>query len=86
MAVDKDKLRKLQWSIMEHVSACSILPLVRIGDELNLCLQLAENCFYLSQAYAQIANVDEIYARDWLYAICAANYCCDHKKFEKSDL
>ena len=86
MALDKDKLSKLQWSIMEHVCACSILPLVRIGDELNLCLHLAENCSYSSKAYVQIADVDEIYARDWLYAMCAANYCCDHKKFENSDL
>ena len=51
---------------MEHVSACSILPLMRIGHELNLFFHLAENGSYSSKAYAQIADVDEIYAREWL--------------------
>ena len=36
MALDEDELWKFQWLIMEHVSACSIIPLMRIGDELNL--------------------------------------------------
>ena len=26
LAIDKSKLRALQWSIMETVSACAILP------------------------------------------------------------
>ena len=82
MAFDKDELRKLQWSIMEHVSACSILPLMRIGDELNLFFHLAENGPCSSKAFAQIAGVDERYAREWLYAMCDASYCCHDEKFQ----
>ena len=66
MTVDRHKLRKLQWWIMEHVSACSILPFMRIGDELNLFFHLAENSPCSSKAFAQIAGVDERYAREWL--------------------
>ena len=86
MALDKDELRKLQWSIMEHVSACSILPLMRIGDELNLFFHLAENGPCSSKAFAQIAGVDERYAREWLYAMCAANYCCHDEEFQNFHL
>ena len=86
MAVDKDKLRKLQWSIMKHVSACSILPLMRIGDELNLFFHLAENGPCSLETFAQVADVDERYAQEWLYAMCAANYCCHDEEFENFHL
>ena len=86
MSVDKDQLRKLQWSIMEQVSACSILPLMRIGDELNLFLTLAENGPCSSSVFSEIAGIDERYAREWLYAMCAANYCCHDEEFENFHL
>lgn len=86
MTVDKDKLRKLQWSIMEHVSACSILPLMRIGDELNLFFTLAENGPCSIAVFSKTAGIDERYAREWLYAMCAANYCCHDEEFENFHL
>ena len=86
MSVDKDQLRKLQWSIMEQVSACSILPLMRIGDELNLFFTLAENGPCSISVFSEIAGIDERYAREWLYAMCAANYCCHDKEFQNFHL
>ena len=82
MVVDRDKLRKLQWWIMEHVSACPILPLMRIGDELNLFVHLAENGPCSSKAFAQMTGVDERYTTDWLCAMCATNYCCHDDEFK----
>ena len=75
IAIDKSKLRALQWSIMETVSACSILPLMRIGDELGLFAALAEAGPCSCQAFADAAGIDERYAREWLHALCAAGYC-----------
>ena len=82
MAIDKEKLKKLQWAIMEHVSACAILPLMRIGDELHLFSHLAESGPCSSSDLAKKANIDERYCREWLYAMCAANYCCHDATFE----
>ena len=31
-----DELKKLQWKIMQDVSASALIPLMRIGDELGL--------------------------------------------------
>lgn len=82
MTLDKEQLRKLQWSIMEHVSACALLPLMRIGDELDLFLYLAENGPCSSVQFAEKAGIDERYGREWLYAMCAANYCCSDETIE----
>ena len=82
MNADRDKLRKLQWSIMEQVSACSLLPLMRIGDELNLFFTLAENGPCTTEIFSEAAGIDERYAREWLHAMCAATYCCHDEEFE----
>ena len=82
IAIDKSKLRALQWSIMETVSACSILPLMRIGDELGLFAALAEAGPCSCQAFADAAGIDERYAREWLHALCAAGYCSHDDAFE----
>lgn len=85
-AIDKSKLRALQWSIMENVSACAILPLMQIGDELGLFSALAEAGPCSSEAFADHAGVDERYAREWLHALCAAGYCSHDDDFENFHL
>lgn len=80
--IDRSTLRALQWSIMENVSACSILPLMRIGDELGLFAALAEAGPCSSSDFADAAGIDERYAREWLYALCAAGYCSHDDAFE----
>ena len=82
MELDKKQLRELQWSIMEHVSACALLPLMRIGDELNLFWCLAENGPCSTETFAKKAEIDERYGREWLYAMCAAGYCCHDENFD----
>ena len=79
--IDKSKLRALQWSVMENVSASAILPLMRIGDELGLFTALAEAGPCSSQAFADAAGIDERYAREWLHALCAAGYCSHDDDF-----
>ena len=86
MPIDKEKLRELQWSIMENVSACAILPLMRIGDELGLFHALAENGPCSSTDFANAARIDERYGREWLYAMCAAGYCSHDEDFQKFSL
>ncbi|MAI59134.1 MAG: hypothetical protein CML56_09205 [Rhodobacteraceae bacterium] len=83
MPIDKEKLRALQWSIMENVSACAILPLMRIGDELGLFNALAEKGPCSSAVLADTAKIDERYGLEWLYAMCAAGYCSHDETFER---
>ena len=33
-----EKLKSLQWKIMQDISASALIPLMRIGDELGLFL------------------------------------------------
>ena len=66
LTVDKSKLRALQWAIMENVSACAILPLMRIGDELGLFAALAKVGPCTIETFAQAAGIDERYAKEWL--------------------
>ena len=82
LTVDKSKLRALQWAIMENVSACAILPLMRIGDELGLFAALAKVGPCTIDTFAQAAGIDERYAKEWLYALCAAEYCSHDEDFE----
>ena len=36
--LDVEKLKKLQFKIMKDVAASALIPLMRIGDQLGLCL------------------------------------------------
>jgi len=86
MQIGKEKLRALQWSIMENVSACAILPLMRTGDELGLFYALAENGPCSSIVFANVAKFDGRYGREWLYAMCAAGYCFRDDCFQNFSL
>ena len=52
-----EKLRELQWKIMQDVAAAALIPLMRIGDELGLFKVLAEKgpCSFLM--FANAANI-----------------------------
>lgn len=86
MSLDREKLRNLQWLIMQNVSACSILPLMRISDELKLFAMLAEIGLCSVEKFAESAGIDARYGREWIHAMCAAGYCSYDEEFENFHL
>ena len=77
---DFKELRKLQWKIMEDVAASALIPLMRIGDELDLFKKLDKFGPITSEHFANKANIDERYAREWLLALAASGYISFSKK------
>ncbi len=69
-----EKLKKLQWKIMQDVSASALIPLMRIGDELNLFKILGTYGPCSEKEFSDFAKIDNRYAREWLYGMCAADY------------
>ena len=69
-----DKLKKLQWKIMQDVSASALIPLMRIGDELGLFNVLGRKGPCTESEFSNYAKIDQRYAREWLLAMCAAGY------------
>ena len=80
--VDPEKLKKLQWQIMQNVAAAAIIPIMRIGDELGLFKILADNGPCTDKKFSELANIDHRYAREWLLAICASGYCNSDEEAE----
>ena len=69
-----DELKKLQWKIMQDVSASALIPLMRIGDELGLFNVLGRKGPCTESEFSNYAKIDQRYAREWLLAMCAAGY------------
>ena len=69
-----DELKKLQWKIMQDVSASALIPLMRIGDELGLFHVLGRKGPCTESEFSNYAKIDQRYAREWLLAMCAAGY------------
>ena len=69
-----DELKKLQWKIMQDVSASALIPLMRIGDELGLFNVLGRKGPCTESDFSNYAKIDQRYAREWLLAMCAAGY------------
>ena len=80
--LDPEKLKKQQWQIMQNVAAASIVPIMRIGDELGLFKILADNGPCTDRKFSELANIDHRYAREWLLALCAAGYCNSDEETE----
>lgn len=78
-ALDIDRLRKLQWQIMENVASSALIPLMRIGDKLGLFATLKACGPASATEFADRAGIDARYAQEWLMAMAAAGYisCCD---------
>ncbi len=71
----KSSLKQLQWKVMKDVAACSLVPLMQIGDQLSLFKTLAKCGPCNLSDFADFAKIDERYAKEWLLALCAAGYC-----------
>ena len=78
--IDIEKLKKLQFKVMQDVAAAAVVPLMRIGDQLGLFKQLSELGEVSSQKFAEEAQVDERYLREWLYAVSAAGFISYNKE------
>ena len=77
--IDIEKLKKLQFKIMQDVAAAAVVPLMRIGDQLGLFKKLSELGEVSSKKFAEEAEVDERYLREWLHAISAAGFVSYNK-------
>ena len=72
--MEKKKLKALQWKVFENVAAASLVPLMRIGDELKLFTTLSQCGPSTSAQFAKDAAIDARYGLEWLSAIAAASY------------
>ncbi len=79
-SVDFEKLKKLQFKIMQDVAAAAVVPLMRIGDQLGLFKKLSRLGEVSSEKFALEAQVDERYLREWLYALSAAGFVSYNKE------
>ena len=69
-----EKLKNLQWKIMQDVSASALIPLMRIGDELGLFIVLGKQGPCTESEFSNFAKIDQRYAKEWLLAMCSAGY------------
>lgn len=69
-----EKLKSLQWKIMQDISASALIPLMRIGDELGLFIVLGKQGPCTESEFSNYAEIDQRYAREWLLAMCASGY------------
>ena len=79
-----EKLKKLQFKVMVDVAASALVPLMRIGDKLNLFIKLDELGPVTTDELAVASEVDERYLREWLSAMAAAGfvmYIKEQRKF-----
>jgi 2-polyprenyl-3-methyl-5-hydroxy-6-metoxy-1,4-benzoquinol methylase len=72
--MDPKQLKALQWKVFENVAAASLVPLMRIGDELKLFTSLSECGPADSASFAKAAGIHARYALEWLSALAAAGY------------
>ncbi len=82
--MDTKVLKALQWKVFENVAAAQLVPLMRIGDELNLFTTLADAGPCDNASFAKVAGIDARYSLEWLSAMCAAGYASydtDHGHF-----
>jgi Amt family ammonium transporter len=72
--MDPKQLKALQWKVFENVAAASLVPLMRIGDELKLFTTLSACGPADSASFAKAAGIHARYALEWLSALSAAGY------------
>lgn len=81
--LDIEKLKELQFKVMKDVAAAAVVPLMRIGDQLGIFEKLAGAGEVSSSEFSKLAEVDERYLREWLYALSAAGFVSYNKSNQK---
>ena len=85
---DLQKIRELQGKVMKDIAAGALIPIMMIGDELNLFQKLYKFGPISSENFSKKIKMDHRYIREWLLAISASNYInynSKEKKFYMTD-
>ena len=75
-----EETRKLQYKIMQDMAAGALIPMMRIGDELNLFKNLFRLGPCTSNKFSAQVKMDQRYIREWLLSLAAAGYINYDKK------
>ena len=79
--LDIQKTRELQKKIMKDIAAGSLIPMMRIGDELELFKKLYAIGPCTFKQFSTQINLDERYIKEWLLCLSASGYISyDEKK------
>ena len=71
---DIEKTRKLQYKVMQDMAAGALIPMMRIGDELELFKDLYKFGPCTSDDFSTKIKMDKRYIREWLLSLAAAGY------------
>ena len=80
---DLQKIRELQGKVMKDIAAGALIPIMMIGDELNLFEKLHKLGPISSKDFSKKIEMDHRYIREWLLAISASNYINYNSKEQK---
>ena len=83
-----EKVRELQSKVMRDIAAGAIIPIMMIGDDLDLFEKLYKLGPCSSENFSKRINLDHRYIREWLLALSAAGYITydiDTEFFSMSD-
>ena len=69
-----EKIRELQGKIMKDIAAGALIPVMRIGDELDLFKKLFEIGPSTYKNFSKKIKLDERYIKEWLLALSSAGY------------
>ena len=83
---DIEKIRKLQYKVMQDMAAGALIPMMRIGDELGLFKNLHNFGPCTSDEFSNQIKMDKRYIREWLLALAAAGYINYNNKKEEFSL
>ena len=83
---DLNKIRELQSKVMKDIAAGALIPMMMIGDELNLFESLYKLGPITSENFSKEIQMDHRYIREWLLALSAANYIDYNSKDKKFNL
>ena len=83
-----EKVRELQSKVMRDIAAGAIIPIMMIGDDLDLFEKLYKLGPCSSENFSKRIDLDHRYIREWLLALSAAGYITydiDTEFFSMSD-
>ena len=80
---DLQKIRELQGKVMKDIAAGALIPIMMIGDELNLFEKLYKLGPISSEDFSKKIEMDHRYIREWLLAVSASNYINYNSKEKK---
>ena len=83
---DLQKIRELQGKVMKDIAAGALIPMMMIGDELNLFEKLHKLGPITAEDFSKKIKMDHRYILEWLLALSAANYIDYNSKEKKFNL